>query len=139
MTRLYAVLASFLGASLMILSVAAVAQSASPSAGAGLPQASVGIGDDDPIAVEALRNQHNLQLVFAEQASRAYLADVTGRIQGAAAEQVLVAHSSGPLFFVTLPTGQYRVDAEYKGQLLSKPARVTDGRRLDLYFYWPQE
>lgn len=139
MTRLYAVLASFLGASLMILSVAAVAQSASPSAGVGLPQVSVGIGDDDAIAVEALRNEHNLQLVFAEQASGAYLADVKLRIQGAAGEQVLVAHSPGPLFFVTLPTGQYRVDAEYKGQRLSKPARVTEGRRLDLYFYWPQE
>lgn len=132
MKRLRCLLVSFLGASLLTLGVTGVA-------GAEVAYVSAGIGDDDPIGIEAMRNEYNLQLVFAEQGSGAYLADVTVRIQDAAGQPVLAAHSPGPLFFVNLRPGQYRADAEYKGCVLSKVTGISDGRRRDLYFYWPHE
>lgn len=132
MQRFYRFSASFLGAGLLTLGVihAAVVE---------VPYASGGIGDDDPIEVEAMRNEYNLQLVFAEQGSGAYLADVKVRIQDAAGQTVLVAHSPGPLFYVSLRPGRYRVDADYNGGVLSKAVSVGEGRRRELYFYWPHE
>ncbi|WP_291991260.1 carboxypeptidase regulatory-like domain-containing protein [Candidatus Accumulibacter sp. ACC007] len=125
-------LAKFLGASLLSLGVVC-------AAGAAVPYVSGGIGDDDPIEVEAMRNEYNLQLVFVEKGSGAYLADVKVRIQDAAGQTVLDAYSPGPLFFVSLRPGHYRVDAEYNGGVLSKTASVGEGRRRELYFYWPHE
>ncbi|MBE2259097.1 MAG: hypothetical protein H6942_07105 [Candidatus Accumulibacter sp.] len=108
-------------------------------AATGFAHVSTGIGDDDPIELEALRHDYNLQLVFALKGSGAYLADVKVGIDNAAGERVLAALSPGPLFFVRLPPGQYRVAAEYRGIVLSRSVRLAADRRHDAYFYWQGE
>ena len=100
---------------------------------------SIGIGDDDPIEIEMMRRLHNLQLVFALKGSGSYLAEVKVDIRNAAGEKVLTALSPGPLFFATLRPGAYRIDAEFRGKVLSRTASVTQGGRRDLYFYWDGE
>ncbi|MBL8395550.1 MAG: carboxypeptidase regulatory-like domain-containing protein [Candidatus Accumulibacter sp.] len=101
--------------------------------------ASARIGDDDPLEIETLRRTHNLELVFALQGSGAYLADVRVSIRTAAGQTVLAAVSSGPFFFARLPTGQYRIEAEFNGKLHSKSVNVTSGGRRDVHFYWESE
>ncbi|SBT03682.1 conserved exported hypothetical protein [Candidatus Accumulibacter aalborgensis] len=100
---------------------------------------SAGIGEDDAIEVEMLRRLHNLELVFALQGSGSYVADVKVSVYNAAGAKVLAAQSPGPLFFATLRPGQYRVDAEFRGRVLSKVTSVTQAGRRDLYFYWASE
>jgi len=106
---------------------------------AEVAHASAGAADDHTIALEAMRHDYNLQLVFALKGSGAYLADVKVGIRNAAGERVLATTSPGPLFFVSLPRGQYRVDAEFKGQQLSQSVRLAAGRRSELFFYWEHE
>lgn len=110
-----------------------------PTAAGEVIHASAGIGEDDAVEVEMMRRLHNLELVFALQGSGSYVADVKVSIYNAAGARVLAAQSPGPLFFATLRPGQYRVDAEFRGRLLSKLTSVAPAGRRDIYFYWESE
>jgi len=110
---------------------------AAATAAGGVAHASARIGDDDPLEIEALRRTHNLQLVFAEQGSGAYLADVRVRLFGSGGQEVLAALASGPFFFVRLPAGRYRVEAEFNGRVVSRTTSISQNGIRDLYFYWP--
>ena len=52
---------------------------------------------------------------------------------------LLDAESPGPLFFVRLPAGSYRISADLNGTPVRKAVAVSDRRRQNLYFYWPRE
>ena len=101
------------------------------------PHESAGIGDDDPLA--AIAGEYNLQLVFAAQGSGEYLADIKVLIADAKGNTLLDEESPGPIFFVRLPTGSYRISADFHGMPLRKSVTVSDRRLQNLYFYWPQE
>ena len=108
-----------------------------PANGATIRHESAGIGDDDPLA--AIAGDYNLQLVFALQGSGEYLADIRVLIADARGNALLDEISSGPLFFVRLPAGSYRVNADFHGTPLKKSVTVSDRRLQNLYFYWPHE
>ena len=99
------------------------------------PYLSGGIGDDDPLL--ALTGDYNLQLVFATQGSGEYLADVKVSVVDARDRLVLETVSPGPLFYVSLPSGTYRVTAEFGSKPLLKSVAVNDRRRQSVHFYWP--
>jgi len=93
-----------------------------------------GIGDDDPMI--ASKADYNLHLVFAQQGSGEYLADVDVFIENSKGDKVVNAKSSGPLFYVDLPAGRYRVTASFDGKSLSKTTTVRNKGGSDLHFYW---
>lgn len=99
--------------------------------------ASGGIGDDDPLALIA--GDYNLQLVFAARGSGEYLADVEVLIADASGRTQLETLSPGPLFYVRLPPGSYRITVSYGGQRLHRQVGIGDHRRQSLHFYWPAE
>ena len=107
----------------------AMAQAAEPRYLSG------GIGDDDPL--QALTGDYNLQLVFATQGSGEYLADVKVTLVDARDRVVLETVSAGPLFYVSLPAGTYRVTAEFGGKPLRKTVTLGDRRQQRVNFYWP--
>ena len=102
-----------------------------------IPHESTGIGDDDPLA--AIAGDYNLQLVFATQGSGEYLADIKVQITDAKGNTLLDAESPGPLFFVKLPAGSYRISADFHGTPLRKSVTIGNRRLQNLYFHWPQE
>lgn len=104
---------------------------------AGIAYLSGGIGSDDPVA--RMAEDYNLHLVFATQGSGAYVADVRVLIEDAKGKKILEADSPGPIFYAKLPTGNYRVTAEYEGKSLRKSVTVKDRRLRDLYFHWRGE
>ena len=104
---------------------------------ATVPHESAGIGDDDPLA--AIAGGYNLQLVFATQGSGEYLADIKVLIADTKGNALLDEESPGPMFFVRLPAGNYRISAEFHGTPLRRSVTVSDRRLQNLYFYWPQE
>ena len=102
-----------------------------------IPHESAGIGDDDPLA--AIAGDYNLQLVFATQGSGEYLADIKVLIADTKGKTLLDAESPGPFFFVRLPTGSYRISADFHGVPLRKSVTIGDHRRQNLYFHWPPD
>ncbi|MBB6593113.1 hypothetical protein LBW62_01095 [Ralstonia solanacearum] len=81
---------------------------------AGVTYLSGGIGQDDVASMRAAAPRYNLQLTFAGKAGE-YIADVDTRIRQADGTIVLGVVSEGPLLFVHLPPGRYRVSATYNG------------------------
>lgn len=96
-----------------------------------------GIGDDDPL-LQTTEN-YNLHLVFAMQESGEYLADIKVLIEDTKGKKILEADSPGPLFYVRLPSGNYRVTAAYNGNSLRKQITLKERSSRDLYFHWPNE
>lgn len=101
----------------------------------GIAYASGGIGEDDPVA--RMSEHYNLHIIFAAKGNGEYLADIRVVVENSKGARVLEAESTGPIFYAKLPSGQYRITADYQGTALRKSVFVKDGRLQDLYFYWP--
>lgn len=95
-----------------------------------------GFGIDERDALAAVAKDYNLKLVFAEQGTGAYLADVKVSIVGTKGQKVLDAVSNGPWFMARLPAGHYKITAAVEGKSLVRKAAVTHGRHTQLDFYW---
>ena len=128
-----------LALSMLLLSFSLSAGEQPQTMSTNITFASAGVGEDDPLEIEAMRQTYNLQLLFALKGSGAFLADVTVRIYNQAAANVLTAQATGPYFFARLPPGQYRIEAEFNGKSLSSSVSISSSGRKDLYFYWESE
>ena len=87
-----------LALSMLLLSYSLSAVAQPQTMGTSITFASAGVGDDDPLEIEAMRQTYNLQLLFALKGSGEFLADVTVRIYNQAAANVLTAQATGPYF-----------------------------------------
>lgn len=103
----------------------------------GIAYLSGGIGEDDPM-LKASEN-YNLHMVFATQGSGEYLADIKVMIEDTKGRKILQTDSPGPIFYVKLPAGNYRVTAGHQGNSLRKQITVNDRGSRDLYFHWPND
>jgi hypothetical protein len=121
------------------LSAASLALAADPpvSDATPPPHASGGIGDDDPLV--GMTGDYNLQFVFATQGSGEYLADIRVRVADVKGNTLLDTESPGPLFYLRLAAGTYRISADFHGRTVKKSVAVTDRKQQSLYFYWPRE
>ena len=82
---------------------------------------------------------YNLHLAFA-QADGAYLADVGLSIRSADGQLVWSGFSEGPYFFAQIPGGQYQVNAEFDGRVVSKIVQVRSAAPGPMHhFFWKVE
>lgn len=133
MKRIKRLVLAFLGLA-ALLPLSAPAADANPNAKAIGDFASGGVGSDDPLA--ALLENYNLQLVFAEKGTGAFLADVNVAIHDVAGRKLLEVASPAPRFFINLAPGRYRIAADFNGKTISKTVSVRELKRRDVYFYW---
>jgi hypothetical protein len=105
----------------------------------GITYVSGGTGLEERQALDEVAGDYNLKLVFAEQGSGAYLADVKLLIMNMKGQKILEAVSDGPWFFVKLAPGRYKIAAESEGQSQVQQAKVGGGRLTQLHFYWRVE
>lgn len=104
----------------------------------GISYLSGGVGSDQQDAMAGLAQQgYNLKLVFAEQGTGAYLADVRVTVADARGRPLLDAVADGPAFFAKLPQGQYTITADYRGARQTRTVHV--GRNAAVALYWPPE
>jgi len=90
-------------------------------------------------AIREMKDDYNMQLVFAMEKTGAYLADITVTIEDSKGETLVEAVSVGPGFYATLPAGRYKITADNNGTKQVKSINVT-GRNLNrLVLYWTPE
>ena len=103
----------------------------------GVAYLSGGVGEGQAAAIKAAAANYSVMLTFADPGG-AYLADVKVMISDQKGKPVLDTVSTGPMLLVDLPPGQYRLNAEYKGntqsQALSVKSKTTPTR---LTLRWP--
>ena len=96
-----------------------------------------GVGKDEQELANAIgRFGYNVQLVFAEQQTGAYLADVRVRLADPKGNVVLDTVSDGPMFLAKLPPGRYQVTAEVRGQPKTASVDATGGAKR-VTMLWP--
>ncbi|MDD1621036.1 MAG: carboxypeptidase-like regulatory domain-containing protein [Methylococcaceae bacterium] len=98
-----------------------------------------GVGGDEREAMQAIRANYNLNLLFSVKGSGEYLSDVKVRITDSKDNTVLDTVSDGPKLFAKLKPGRYVVTVDSDGQVLHKTATVGDKRTTSLSFTWPAE
>ena len=96
-----------------------------------------GVGQEQQERVEALAAQgYTLKLVFAEQGTGAYLADVRVNVADASGHTLLDANADGPAFLARLPEGDYKVTVEHRGMRQTRIVHAAS-RSARAVFYWP--
>ena len=136
MKRLLAVLAL----SLLLQSVAYAQQvSLIPQTQGDVSFVSGGVGGDERLALQAMRADYNLSLLFSVKNSGEYLSEVKVRIEDAKGGVYLETVSDGPILYAKLKPGHYHVSATKNGYEIYKKASLDTHKVTALSFVWPQE
>jgi len=93
-----------------------------------------GIGDEERAMLEAVKNDYNLHITSASNSGE-FNGDTQisiSNLQG----QSLLNVSAGPLFYVDLPAGTYKVQAMSDGRSEERKVTVWDKKSSSLYFRW---
>lgn len=98
-----------------------------------------GVGADETAAMRAQKSRYPLALTFAEGGPRSgFLASVMVSIANAAGSQLLCVVTSGPLLYVDLPAGTYKVTATAKDRgTMERKLTIAPGGRVDTVITWP--
>ncbi|MGF1644375.1 MAG: hypothetical protein ACFCUJ_12065 [Thiotrichales bacterium] len=91
------------------------------------PYRSGGVGLEERAEFAREAGQYNLRLEFSRARDGAYFADVNVTIRDRAGKTVLALDQAGPLLYVALPAGTYRVQAVRND--VRKQASVQVGKR----------
>src|SRR6267154_3823343 len=95
-----------------------------------------GIGLDEQAAMRRVAKAFPLRIVFSENKSREFLADIPMVIADASGNPVFELRSAGPMLYVLLPQGQYQVTARFKGVTQTQRVTVAGKDGNDLHFHW---
>lgn len=105
----------------------------------GITYVSGGVGDDEVAALQQVRGQYRLHLLFAVQGNGEYLADLPVTIANAQGLTLLQATSDGPFFFANLPAGTYRITATAEGSAITRTVMVPSSGGVEERFYWTEQ
>ncbi len=107
---------------------------------AGEPQfVTGGVGVEERSQLLASKPDYNVRMTFATRGSGEYRSDVQVEISDSKDGVQVHARDAGPLMYVNLAPGRYRVTATATdGQVQRRDLQVQAGRSKDLYFYWSE-
>jgi hypothetical protein len=126
------VIAALVGAALAAAAGATVA----PATLNGIRYLNGGIGQTEQQQMLAERPHYNLLLTFAARKSGAYRADVQVDIRDAGGTSVLSHPDSGPMLYVQLPPGTYRIRAAAEGKTFQRTVRLGEHGQRELVLHW---
>jgi hypothetical protein len=98
-----------------------------------------GVGGDEQQAMQAMRGDYNVYMLFSVKGTGKYVSDVVVRIDDANGNSLMESMSEGPMLFARLKPGRYNVIANRDGQIQQKTAAVTGNRKVSLFFTWPRQ
>ena len=95
-----------------------------------------GIGKDEETTMRRMAKKFPLRITFAERKDGEFVTGVPVVISDANGKPVLELPSAGPMLFVTLPDGKYKVNSRFKGVTKSQEVTLSGKAGKDLYFLW---
>lgn len=97
------------------------------------------IGVEERSQMLASKEDYNVHMTFATRGSGVYRSDVQVEIADSKGRVNVSAQDAGPLMYVNLEPGRYRVTASAAdGQVLRREVQVLPGHTKELYFYWSE-
>ncbi|WP_150047958.1 carboxypeptidase-like regulatory domain-containing protein [Methylomonas rhizoryzae] len=98
-----------------------------------------GIGYREREAMQVMRADYNLLLLFAEKGTGNYLSDVQVVVKDQSGHTVMETVADGPMLFAKLSPGHYSVEADHNGHSIAKIVNVGSQRQTSLSFAWPAQ
>ena len=95
-----------------------------------------GIGKDEEATMRRVAKEFPLRMTFSERKDGEFLADIPVVIADARGNPVFELPNAGPMLYVMLPNGKYKVSARFKGQTESQEVTLSGKDGKDLYFHW---
>lgn len=108
-----------------------------PETVGGVTFVSGGVGDDESQAMRQMEHRFNLRLLFAQQGSGEYLANVQVQLRDKGGRTILDTVAKGPRLLAQVPPGAYTVTASSDGRPIVRQVTVPPGRAASQAFYWP--
>jgi hypothetical protein len=99
-----------------------------------IPYVSGGSTEDEARALHKVANKYPMQLRFAVGDDPSAGKGVHVTIRNLKGETVIDALSDGPVFYFNPPSGRWTIDAEYKGEVVSKTVDLIGRRYIGLQF-----
>ncbi|NJD06432.1 MAG: carboxypeptidase regulatory-like domain-containing protein [Methylococcaceae bacterium] len=131
-SRLFAILAS------LQLSLPAAARALEPQTQDEVRFVSGGIGAEENQALQAVRSDYNLHLLFSVQGSGEFLSDVALRITDRDGKRVLETVAGGPRLFAKLQPGRYTLEASHGSKTLRETVSIAGHHGASLTLAWPE-
>ena len=94
-----------------------------------------GIGQGEQQRMHQDARHWPLRMVFSAHADNEYAAGVQLKVFNHQGRAVLRLKDAGPMTYVQLPPGDYRIDARYQGQMLTRQVHVgPEGLEVNLHW-----
>lgn len=123
-----------LGAPVAFAAPVAETQPATQQAGGQAEYLNGGIGAGSQEKMKSEARNWPLHITFSATAQNDYLADVHLTIHDAKGAEVLNLKDAGPITYVRLAPGDYRVSAEHKGEKEERNVKVGESTAVN--FHW---
>ena len=95
-----------------------------------------GIGTDEQQYMRKVARDWSLRMIFSENKNNEFVADVDVLIANASGTQYLLLSNAGPMTYVMLPTGKYRITARFRGMSETREVMLNDKSGRDVSFHW---
>ena len=98
-----------------------------------------GVGKEEQSAMERRAKEYPLRIMFSELKNDEFVVDVPVTIYDAHGKTVFELPKAGPMLYVKLPEGKYRVRARYEGRIESRAVDLAGTGGKNLFFHWTDE
>jgi hypothetical protein len=95
-----------------------------------------GIGADEQATMRRVAKDFPLRIVFSEGKDGEFLADIPMVISDSSGNAIFHLLKAGPMLFVFLPQGRYKVSAVFNGVTQTQQVTVAGKDGKDLGFHW---
>lgn len=95
-----------------------------------------GIGDSQTRYMQSIAKNWPVRIMFSQLKADEFIAGVNLLITDNRDTTFLQLDSAGPLTYVQLPPGTYRVTASFEGQSQTRKVAVGGKNKRDVHFHW---
>jgi hypothetical protein len=95
-----------------------------------------GIGDGQTRYMQSIAKNWPMRIMFSQLKANEFVAGVNLQITDSRKATMLQLDSAGPLTYVQLPPGAYRVTATHDGQTQTRNVTLGRSSKSDVHFHW---
>jgi hypothetical protein len=102
----------------------------------GIDYVSGGMTAEEKHEIQRVANRYPMQLVFTAEGEPPELKGVKVTLKDLKGDAVLQAVADGPFFYFNPPSGRWTMEAEYKGETVSRTVDLIGRRYIVLPFHF---
>lgn len=95
-----------------------------------------GIGEGQTRYMQSIAKNWPMRIMFSQLKANEFVAGVNLQITDRSNATMLQVDSAGPLTYVQLPPGAYRITATHDGQSQTRNVTVGRNNKSDVHFHW---